>query len=202
MFKGIKLKLHPAAILAIGFLAAFDMDGRYTLLLLAALIHEGGHALAMAASGKLIDRITLLPVGFDISYHGGVDSYAADIAIALCGPLVNLAAAFLFSSCDGPMYDYFVGVNLTLCFFNLLTIYPLDGSRVLELTLEYFTGPDRAWSIFMWESLVASLGCFALSVKTASMGRGAWSMFVFGYLLVCQRKIATLNVKKCNRKSV
>lgn len=186
--RGIKIKLHPTAVLAVGFLAAFDMDGRYTLLLLAAMIHEGGHAIAMAASGKLIDRITLLPAGFDISYHGGSQSYPADIAIALCGPLVNLASAVLFSRCDGPMYDYFVGVNLTLCFFNLLTIYPLDGGRVLELTLEYFFGPDRSRGIFMWLSLAGALVCFALSAKAASMGRGAWSMFVFGYLLICQRK--------------
>lgn len=188
--RGVKIKLHPAAVLAAGFLAAFDMDGRYTLLLLAAMIHEGGHAIAMAASGKLIDRITLLPAGLDISYHGGSDSYLADIAVALCGPLVNLAAAFLFSRCDGPMYDYFVGVNLSLCFFNLLIIYPLDGGRVLELTLEYFIGPDRSRAVFMWVSLAAALTCFALSVKAASIGRGAWSMFVFGYILLCQRRLA------------
>ena len=74
----------------------------------------------------------------------------ADALISLAGPLTNLSLAYLASRLllmrhaaapQGPatLWEMLllvaVQLNLGLCFFNLIPIFPLDGSHVLEQLL-------------------------------------------------------------------
>lgn len=174
---------------------AFDTEGKYIMLAAASVIHECGHLACIVLCGKKIDRITLIPGGFDIKYHGGRESYLNDIAIAFCGPLFNLTAAFVFSEWGGGERDYFVGVNLALCFFNLLPLYPLDGGRMTETALVWLLGPDMGTAAFRAISwTLASVGAAGAALWFLPKGR-LWPVGVFAYLLYSQSRMSGRQMK-------
>lgn len=166
---------------------AFDKEGRYTLLVAASLIHELGHVICMVVCGKRIEAVTIVPGGFDIRYSGGHDSYWADIAITLCGPGANLAVSVAFLGIQSRMTDYFIGINLVLCLFNMLPVYPLDGGRALHLVMECLLGPDRAWSAFSFVSIAVSFAMSASAMYFFVPGKSLWPIVVFGFVLYTQR---------------
>lgn len=160
---------------------AFDRDGSMTLLLLAALLHELGHLLCIRLSGGRVEDVRLTVSGADIRYGGG-----ADLLIAAGGPLASLLAAVTAVRL-GAMR--FTGLNLALCLFNLLPVYPLDGGRLLALTLERLLGPDRGERMTKAVSLTSAL-LLAAAVTIASLRTGAlWTLWLASFLLWKQREL-------------
>ncbi len=103
-----------------------------------------------------------VPVDFRNLKHGKVSEFAVSIA----GILTNIILALIFSFIyvllhvvfaeilySGNWYsvaltmflNYSIVINLSLAFFNILPIYPLDGFRVVES----FAGKNNAYSNFM-----------------------------------------------------
>lgn len=105
------------------------------LFLLAAIIHEAGHVIAIKSAKGSIKRIDIMPLCARIVTSGTM-SHKADIAVFLCGPCANLAVflmyvPFLFVS-RSPYIWYFAAVNLFLAVLNLLPIPGNDGYRALD----------------------------------------------------------------------
>ena len=113
----------------------FDNEHTAAITLAAALIHEGGHIMAMNIIGKSY-RIQCNLSGFRIKMSQTV-SYIEEITVALGGPLINLIFAFFFlfaSKKNG--YTYLFGViNLFTAISNLFPIEGLDGYRIIEALL-------------------------------------------------------------------
>jgi len=68
------------------------------------------------------------------------------IKVAIAGPIVNIAMAFVifialkFVSVEVPLYDGLVfglQINLVLAIFNMIPVFPLDGSKILAGLLPY-----------------------------------------------------------------
>lgn len=90
-----------------------------------------------------------------------------EIIVSLAGVATNLILAFLtmgiYSFCVIKLNFYnnilmqflsvFYSLNLGLCIFNLIPIYPLDGYHVLECLLIRKVGP----SFFMWMERYGSI---------------------------------------------
>jgi len=113
----------------------FDWGGFVPLIILVALVHELGHFAAIWALGGRVLRLHLGLVGLRIDYEGQSVGYGGEIAIALMGPLLNLALAYgasLFGRYTGSETAFFLaGISLGAAVFNLLPIYQLDGGRAL-----------------------------------------------------------------------
>ncbi len=132
----MKFKIHPLfAVLVI--LSAFSGGGLGVLWgFVAVLLHELGHILVARARGYLVKSVVLLPYGAEMSARESFDP-TSSVLIGLAGPVTNLFLAvftlglwWVFPSAY-PYTKSFLYANLSLAFFNLLPVYPLDGGRVL-----------------------------------------------------------------------
>jgi stage IV sporulation protein FB len=111
--------------------------------------HELGHALVARRFGVVTEEIVLLPIG-GVSRLRGVTDPAAELAIALAGPLVNLGIGLLAGAAlllrqapivpeqidaTGKLLSQLLVANLALFAFNVVPAFPLDGGRALRAVL-------------------------------------------------------------------
>ena len=105
------------------------------LVILAALVHELGHFVAIRGLGGRTLRLHLGLVGLRIDYEGRQVGYPGEIVIALMGPAANLAlaygASFLGRYLGNETLFFLAGISLGAAVFNLLPVYQLDGGRAL-----------------------------------------------------------------------
>ena len=164
---GIPIRLHATFVLLLVWVALLTarsgegfLRGLAFLLLLVASVtlHELGHALVARRHGLATEEIVLLPIG-GVARLRGQAGAGAELAIALAGPLVNLAVALALGTAlllagagappaagpGGPGGSGLLGgsglagdlalANFALFAFNLLPVPPLDGGRALRAFL-------------------------------------------------------------------
>lgn len=132
----MQFKVHPLFFVLALVLTAFGQALAFIWTFAALLLHELGHAAAARVRGYVVKRMVLLPFGAMMSVEENFDR-TSGVIIGLAGPVVNLITAlmvlglwWLFPACYSATF-YFFYANLTLAVFNLLPVYPLDGSRVV-----------------------------------------------------------------------
>jgi Zn-dependent protease/CBS domain-containing protein len=152
---GIPIRLHLTFVLLlvwVGFAGAEQGQGvwqGFAFLLLLALsvaLHELGHALVARSHGIVTEEIVLLPIG-GIARLRSEPRPAAELAIALAGPAVNLLIALLLAAAlllrggnldtaaMPPLLRDLLVANLALFGFNLVPALPLDGGRAVRAAL-------------------------------------------------------------------
>lgn len=121
--------LFPALLTA---LLLAQPDGLVVPCLLAALLHEGGHLLAMVCLGVPPEDCVLGVFGARIRLGHQLPSYKKNLILSLAGPFVNfLCAALLFWWGRVPS----ALAHLALALLNLLPAAPLDGGEILRCGL-------------------------------------------------------------------
>lgn len=183
--KGISLELHPTFLIliiaAFALFAIFSPESLYSTMLLlvflfgSVLLHELSHSLVSASKGFKVRRIVLLPIGGVAVAEELPEKPADELLIALAGPLLNFALAFLIiligyfalpqlnllpslSQLQSPenlemLIDSFplfslLWVNVLLGAFNLFVpALPMDGGRVLRALLAFKMPFEKATAI-------------------------------------------------------
>ncbi len=126
----------------------------YSWLMLFIFFHEMTHLFVGKLLGAKTTTMEIKPVGCSISFMYKLEDYNKKI---LKGNLVELKKIFIYIA--GPLFNFTVGiialffrvkmsiiyVNLFICFFNLISIYPLDGGRIIKSLLHIFCGEKRAY---------------------------------------------------------
>jgi len=187
---GIGLYVHSTFVLILAWVAYifYVQDGQllsalvgivFTLALFACVVlHEFGHALTARRFGYQTRDITLLPIGGVARLERMPEDPAQEFAVAIAGPLVNVAIAGVLAVLllaagipfgpstliitQGNFVGQLMWVNLWLAVFNMVPAFPMDGGRVLRALL-------ARRMPFTQATLVAS-----------SVGQGL--AFVFGFL--------------------
>ena len=95
-----------------------------------------------------------------------------EIGMLLCGPFINLICFIFFLFIKEPLL---AKINIYILIFNLLPVYPLDGSKLLLLFLSYFIDYQKAMQIQIKVSL---LFICILWIITKQIGR----KIILGYL--------------------
>ncbi len=106
-----------------------------------------------------------------VNYRNFRNERTADIIVTACGPLMNLLLAILFALIlrigyiarpQAPLLSVlqiqfalsFVLINLSLMFFNLLPIFPLDGSHIVRRLLPPDSGERFYAFMVQWGPLI------------------------------------------------
>jgi Zn-dependent protease len=127
------------------------------------VVHELGHALVARYYGIGTRDIMLLPVGGIASLERMPDNPKQELAVAIVGPLINLAlAGVLFigimlaggttriaeaTTIGGAIATQLMWINVALALFNLIPAFPMDGGRVLRALLAMRMSHERATDI-------------------------------------------------------
>ncbi len=172
--------LFPASVIV---LMSFN-DGNFILLcLLASLLHEAGHALAMLIVHDHPRRVTMGIFGIcierDVGYYLG---YRKAAFVSLAGPLVNVFCFTVFWRLRQPTAAV---IHAGLALFNLLPITSLDGGEALYALLCFSMSEERARRILRTVSLlaifpIAVVGFYLL----LSESRNFTLLLMSGYLLL------------------
>lgn len=191
-----------------------------SLVFLAVLLHELGHALMARRLGIHTERIVLYPIGGGAFLERMPNEPLREILIALAGPMVNfLLAAMLIPIIWGSgdhrltdillfffkpgsnvvLYDIatweylvvvFFVLNALLGVFNLLPAFPLDGGRVLRAAL------NMRWSRMQATVIAVTIGMLC---SVAMLGLAYWIediIFAMGAVLIFILGWAELNVQR------
>lgn len=90
-------------------------------------VHELGHIIAAYYYKWKIDKIIILPLGGIIIFDEKINrKIKEEFVITLLGPLFQIPLLFINNK-------LFLEYNISLLFFNLIPIVPLDGSKMLNL---------------------------------------------------------------------
>lgn len=126
------------------------------------VLHEFGHILMARRFGIETPEVLLLPIGGVAMMPRMPEKPAQELAVAIAGPLVNVAIAFLLflflgaihpgnlAQIDDPhisLLARLAAANVFLVLFNLIPAFPMDGGRVLHALLAMKLGGARATRI-------------------------------------------------------
>ena len=129
-----KIYFHPIFLMT---LLLFISIGYFRFLfyfMLLILIHELGHILISLIFKWNIDKIIILPFGGLTKYNEIINRpLIEEFLIAISGIIFQLIFYILIK--DYIDYKYFSAINYFIILFNLIPIYPLDGSKILNLLL-------------------------------------------------------------------
>jgi Zn-dependent protease/CBS domain-containing protein len=164
---GVEVRVHFTFIFLLAFIwmAESSMKSNSTpghvlglvgIIFGAVVVHELGHALVAMRAGLHAKAIILLPIGgitlledSQPAAPAGQSTWKRDVLVALSGPLVNIAIAFVSAAVvlskfpeaqlwikphvhSNHLLRSLVWVNLYVGAFNLLPAYPLDGGHILR----------------------------------------------------------------------
>ena len=149
---GISL-LFPAAIVAMLSLG----DARFTMqCLLASLLHEGGHFLAMLLLGDRPSRVVLGVFGARVERRrAAAVGYGVQAIVSLSGPLANLLCAMILYRRLG--HAEVVLIHALLGTFHLLPVAGLDGGEAVHALLCRRFSPHTAHTVSLALSVVVLL---------------------------------------------
>ena len=145
-----KISIHPSCY----FLILFSfLSGYFTLIFLISLlllIHECGHFFTAYLFNWQVDKIAFYPFGGVSKFNHEVNCpLKEELIVLLMGPFLQLVGYYLLIKI--PFFSYYQDIlriiNYNILLFNLLTIYPLDGGRILQIFLCYFTSYNMSFKI-------------------------------------------------------
>ena len=154
----MELKIDLKIIL---FALIFYFTGQieiYCLCLLFALIHELGHVLVARILGNKLLKFKIMPLGFSIFLQTNIEDYnkkikkgnmyvLKNLIISMAGPITNIIIFLVtfFLPIELMLKEKIIYINAIIAIFNLIPMYPLDGSKILQNALKLFCSNKESY---------------------------------------------------------
>ena len=154
----MELKIDLKIIL---FALIFYFTGQieiYCLCLLFALIHELGHVLVARILGNKLLKFKIMPLGFSIFLQTNIEDYnkkikkgnmyvLKNLIISIAGPITNIIIFLVtfFLPIELMLKEKIIYINAIIAIFNLIPMYPLDGSKILKNALKLFCSNKESY---------------------------------------------------------
>ena len=123
----------------------------YCLCLIFALIHELGPVLVAQLLGNKLLKFKIMPLGFSIFLQTNIEDYnkkikkgnmyvLKNLIISMAGPITNIIIFLVtfFLPIESMLKEKIIYINAIIAIFNLIPMYPLDGSKILQNALKLF----------------------------------------------------------------
>lgn len=156
-----KIDIHPTTyiLLLLSTLTGQFRILMYTMILI--IIHELGHIICGIIFNFKINKVSILPFGgnikFDISLN---EAPLKEALVTIMGPLFQVLGTLILINMPFITIKEIVevkNISYSLLIFNLLPIVPLDGSKLLFLTINNFTSYKRSHMYLIYISIVLSI---------------------------------------------
>ena len=170
--------LLPALITA---LLLWQPDGLAASCLVASMIHEGGHLVAMLAVGVPPRHCTLGAFGMRMDLDSRFVGYGRNLLIVLAGPLMNGIVAMILWMCGSIVAPT---VHLVLAVLNLLPSAMLDGGEILRCVLCMLRMETMADKIVRVVSVVVTLLLATAGLWLTIYKKSFSLLIVSGYLVM------------------
>lgn len=126
-----KIKIHPLLYLLMFICIITGLFRELILFMLIIIIHELGHITMGLLLKQKIEKVILLPFGGITIFRMKLNiSIYKEFLIAITGPIFQIIGFIILSKyINNSLFNYY---NLVILLFNLIPIYPLDGSKILN----------------------------------------------------------------------
>lgn len=153
-----KIKFHPFFYFVTIVIIITGQFKNYLLFMSLILVHEVGHITGALILKWNIEKIIILPFGGLTIFNEKINRLMIEeFIILIMGPLFQIIYYQLFKDYLIKEYHYL------LLLFNLLPIYPLDGSKLLNLLLNKFISFKASHIISIIISIITILFVLKLS---------------------------------------
>ena len=133
-----KIYIHPFFLIT---LLLFILMGRFKFIIcfmLLIIVHELGHILISLLFKWKVHKIIILPFGGLTKYDDVINRpLKEEILVSISGILFQLIFYNIFNKFID--YKHFNLINNFIIIFNLLPIYPLDGSKIINVLFNKIT---------------------------------------------------------------
>jgi stage IV sporulation protein FB len=181
----MRVKVHPLFFVLALALVALGQALAFLWTFCALVLHELGHAAMARARGFTVNQLVLFPFGAMMSVNERFDK-TSGLLIGLAGPAVNVVLALItlglwwVQPAAYPYTEHFLYANVSLAAFNLLPVYPLDGSRAVLALAKNRLKAVKGMQI---AGIALSIAGFALFIASAfikiNFSLGIISVFLF-----------------------
>lgn len=187
-----KIYIHPScylflllAVLSSNFISSF-----FACLLL--IIHELGHFLTAIIFKWPTDKIIFYPFGAISKFYHEINCpLSEEMIVLVMGPIVQIVFYIFISNFNffGNYYELFTYIHYSILIFNLLPIYPLDGGRILQCLISYFTSYNLSFKIIFLLSYIFIIVFFILFLINPGINLLFIIVFLFLKLLIEYKNI-------------
>ena len=133
-----KIYLHPLFLLTLFIFISIGYFRFITYFMLLIIIHELGHILVSLLFKWKIEKIIILPFGGLTKYNEIINRpLIEEFFIVIAGITFQMIFYLLVRSYID--YKYLNIINYFIIIFNLIPIYPLDGSKILNILFNKIT---------------------------------------------------------------
>ena len=166
------MKFHLSYLWIIFLILAYfsNVFKIYILIFIMLFIHEMGHVLIAKYFKYEVSDITIFPFGFYASIlHLDYANIFELLMIMFAGlsmhGLFYIGFIFLYhvDMISISFYEYLQNINISILLFNLIPIYPLDGSRCLFSILKLFFSYEISKIIIYLISIIIGFILFVYS---------------------------------------
>jgi len=200
----ITIKINVLIIPLIIISLLYNFFIQYSITMGFIIAHELGHIVTASILGAGTYSLRILPIGVNAAIDDSACNKWGKIFIYLAGPCVNLLFAVILFFIYA---NHFVNIelksgvyiNLSLAFFNLLPILPLDGGKVVsELLSDHIGLFKAARQMKVFSVIIAVLICIAIVILKKNLLN--FSLILVGiYIILCsiesKKETALMNVK-------
>lgn len=178
-----KIYFHPLFLITV---LIFILIGEFRFIsyfMLLIIVHELGHVLVSICFKWNIEKIIVLPFGGLTKFNEIINRpLIEEFLIAIAGIVFQMVFFILIK--NKTDYKYFGIINYFILIFNLIPIYPLDGSKILNVLFNKITNFKNSILLTVIISYISIIGLLIVIARVNKL-----IVLVIAFLLIEVNKL-------------